>query len=200
MVVFLWAGSGLLAFALPIEFALALAIYVVLSISYSLVLKRRLALDVIVLAILYTLRVIAGAVLVQVSLSSWFLGFSIFLFFSLAIVKRVIELEGENGDRILSGRRYLAADIPILLALGSAGALASDLVYCLYITGDDVLMQYTHPERLWAGLPLLLYWQARLWLLAGRQVMHYDPVVFALQDRTSRLVFVAFMLVVVLAV
>jgi hypothetical protein len=74
------------------------------------------------------------------------------------------------------------------------------VIYCLYITGEDVLRYYAHPERLWGGLPLLLYWQARVWLLAGRQNMTEDPVVFALRDRVSCLAFAAFLLVVLLAI
>jgi 4-hydroxybenzoate polyprenyltransferase len=190
------------AMQLPNGFLTVLCGYVALTTAYSVALKRKPILDVITLAMLYTVRVIAGAELAGVVLSRWFLGFSVFFFLSLALVKRVVELEGKFAaeGRDLPGRDYRTSDLPVLVALGAAATVASAVIYCLYITGEDVLRYYAHPERLWGGLPLLLYWQARVWLFAGRQSMTEDPVVFALRDRVSRLSFAAFLLVVLLAI
>jgi len=185
---------------LPREFQLALLVYLLLSTSYSVVLKRWLLLDVITLATLYTLRVIAGAALVGVPLSRWFLPFSIFLFFSLALVKRVIALTHPAGAAVPpAGRPYTPGDRQVLVALGAAAAASSALVYCLYITSPDVAVLYRAPDVLWLGLPLLLYWQARVWILAVRGMMSGDPVVFALRDRVSYLVIAVFLATVWLA-
>jgi 4-hydroxybenzoate polyprenyltransferase/phosphoserine phosphatase len=200
-VALLGTAAGI-AMQLPSGFFTVLCCYVALTTAYSVALKHKPVLDVITLAMLYTLRVIAGAELAAVVLSRWFLGFSVFFFLSLALVKRVVELQGKFAaeGRDLPGRDYRTSDLPVLVGLGAAATVASAVIYCLYITGDDVLRNYSHPERLWGGLPLLLYWQARVWLFAGRQSMTEDPVVFALRDRVSRLAFVAFLLVVLLAV
>ena len=186
---------------LPKAFQAVLAVYAFLSVSYALGAKRKIALDVILLATLYTLRVIAGAALEAVPLSRWFLAFSIFLFLSLALLKRVVELQDNapSPGQPLAGRGYVAADAPTLSALGLGATIASSLVYCLYITSEDVLRLYPRPDILWGGLPVMLYWQARVWLLVNRHRMHEDPVVFALHDRVSRISLIAFLALVFLA-
>ncbi len=196
----LFAISIALAEPLPRSFRIIIAGYLCLTTAYSFTLKRRAMVDVITLASLYTSRVVAGAALVGVALSRWFLALSIFLFFSLALVKRVMELLRKSGSsELVAGRGYAATDLPVLVALGGSATAATSLVYCLYITGTEVTTLYARPDLLWAGLPLLLYWQARLWLLTMRKRVHEDPVVFALRDRTSHLVLLAFLLSVFLA-
>jgi len=190
--------SGIVAWQLPLPFQGLLLVYAVATTAYSLVLKQRPILDVITLASLYTIRVVAGAALVTVPLSRWFLAFSVFFFFSLALVKRVVEMgrrPAEDSSRV-PGRGYHAGDVPVLTSLGTTAVMASALVYCLYITGEDVAELYTRPDLLWMGLPILLYWQSRLWLLAGRDTVHEDPVIFALKDRISRMLLLAFLVVV----
>jgi|tagenome__1003787_1003787.scaffolds.fasta_scaffold20990092_1 4-hydroxybenzoate polyprenyltransferase len=194
------AISIALAQSLPRSFCVILAGYLCLTTAYSFTLKRRAMVDVITLASLYTSRVVAGAALVAVPLSRWFLALSIFLFFSLALVKRVMELlKKPGGTELVAGRGYAPADLPVLVALGGSATAATSLVYCLYITGTEVTTLYSRPDLLWAGLPLLLYWQARLWLLTMRKKVHEDPVVFALRDRTSHMIFLAFLISVFLA-
>ncbi len=187
-------------------FLQVLSVYVLISVAYSLGLKRWPLLDVIVLAILYTIRVIGGAVLLSVPLSRWFLGFAVFLFFSLGLLKRVIELQGVGPGsegaslvaRGLPGRGYRLEDRTVLVAFGIGSAIAADMVYCLYITSADVTRLYGRPDLLWLGLPILLYVQARMWLLAGRNEMHEDPVVFGLTDRPSLIAAALFMALVAL--
>jgi 4-hydroxybenzoate polyprenyltransferase/phosphoserine phosphatase len=182
---------------LPGTFKAVLAAYLVATTAYSLVLKRKPVVDVITLAGLYATRVVGGAALAMVPLSRWFLAFSVFFFFSLALVKRVVELrQATTALAGAAGRGYAAADLPVLSGLGAGAAVVSSLVYCLYITSGDVGELYSLPDLLWLGLPLLLYWQARVWLLTGRDRMVEDPVVFALRDRVSHLVLLAFLLVV----
>ncbi|HSG82372.1 MAG TPA: UbiA family prenyltransferase [Gemmatimonadota bacterium] len=195
------AGAAALAWYLSPLFAAVLASYLVLTTAYSASLKRKLIIDVITLATLYTIRVVAGAVLVQVPLSRWFLAFSIFLFLSLSLVKRVVELQelktSETGRA--AGRGYHVDDLTVLMGLGTAAAAASALVYCLYITSDDVLHLYERADALWIGLPLFLYWIARLWVLAGRGIVHEDPVAFTLRDGATYAVLIAFVLTLWLA-
>lgn len=181
------AISFLLAWTLPTLFLWVWAGYLVATTGYSLGLKRLLALDVLILAALYTVRVIAGAVAVDVPLSRWFLAFSVFVFTSLALLKRATESWGAQGrdEAALSGRGWRVEDLPVLVALGMACAVASALVYCLYITGEDVVQLYSRPDLLWLGLPVILYWLARAWVLGQRGEMHDDPVAFALTDPAS---------------
>lgn len=192
--------AGLLSLALPTAFQAVVGLYFVGVLAYSLGLKRYAVLDVIVLASLYTARVVAGAALVSVPLSRWFIAFSVFFFLSLALVKRVVELrEVSPGEEEVSGRGYVTADLAVLRALGTAAAAGSALVYCLYITDASVGELYRNPDLLWFGFPMLLYWQARVWLLTARGEMHHDPVVFALRDRASYLALGAFLLMVWIA-
>ena len=200
MAIALFGIAALIASRLPWGFGALLGVYVVFSTSYSLVLKRKLALDVIMLATLYTLRVVAGAALTRVPLSRWFLAFAVFFFLALAVAKRVIELRRlESATARAPGRRYNRGDLPVLYSLGAGATMASALVYCLYITSADVTLLYKRPDALWFGLLLLLYWQSRLWLMAARGEVNEDPVVFALRDPTSRLVLGAFVLVLAAA-
>lgn len=189
------AASLVLALQLGRAFLVAWALYVVSTSVYSLGLKRLVVLDVVVLSGLYTVRVVAGALAADVPLSRWFLAFSVFLFLSLALLKRAVEAldasrKPAGGDvggagAPLRGRGWQAGDLPVLLSMGAASAVAAALVYCLYITGEDVLRLYGRPDVLWVGLPVLLYWLTRAWLLAARGQVHEDPVIFAMRDPAS---------------
>jgi 4-hydroxybenzoate polyprenyltransferase/phosphoserine phosphatase len=177
--------AGLL---LPPLFFLVLGLYWALTMAYSLDLKKRINVDVIVLACLYTTRVLAGAAVLAVQPSFWMLAFSVFLFLSLAAAKRATELgalERSGGDSA-AGRGYQTRDIPVLLAQGAASGQLAVLVFALYL--NTVLAnQFRHPEWLWAVCPLLLLWINRVWMKVNRGEMHDDPVVFALRDSFSRL-------------
>ena len=182
------AASGLLAaFRLSAVAGLWVLLYLVLTSVYSLWLKRKLFLDVAALAVLFTMRVLAGAAATGVALSHWFLAFSMFLFLALAIVKRQRELHGlgEAGSSVLAGRAYVAGDLPVLGSLGTASSFASVLVLTLYIQDPTVTENYARPEVLWTICLLLLYWLGRMMLLANRGTVDDDPLVFAMTDRTS---------------
>jgi len=184
--VLLVAGLGL-SYWLGPRVAGALGAYALVTLLYSLRLKQVVALDVVVLAMLYTFRILVGALATGVALSHWFLAFSMFLFTSLALVKRAGELRavtGGTGDT-LHGRGYSGEDLHTVLALGGASAFTAVLVLALYATGQDVTRLYQHPERTLLLCPLLLYWLARMWFLTMRGHMHDDPIVFALRDRVS---------------
>lgn len=181
------ACGAIIAARLPVGFQVALVAYYLLTVAYSLALRNLLLLDVIALAALYILRIIAGGMAVGVALSSWLLAFALFLFTSLALVKRYAELHalGAEGIPQAPGRGYRATDAPVVMALGTASAALSTLVLAFYATGETVRILYTRPEVLWLLVPVLLYWLGRVWVLAARGEMHEDPVLFALRDPTS---------------
>ncbi|MBN8726897.1 MAG: UbiA family prenyltransferase [Xanthomonadales bacterium] len=191
-----------LATTLSLEFVGMLLAYAVLTLAYSLILKRIAMLDVVTLAGLYTIRILGGAVAVPVPASSWLLAFSMFLFLSLAMVKRHAELRplAASGSVAVAGRGYVADDLPLVQSLGTASGYLSVLVLALYINSAASLALYAHPAVLWLLAPVLLYWISRVWLLAGRGAMHDDPVVFALTDRVSLAVLAVFALVIWLAI
>ncbi len=180
-------GGILLAFALPRLFWLVLAGYLVLTTAYSLYLKQFVLLDVIILAQLYTVRVYGGGAATGVPPSHWLLTFSLFLFLSLALVKRFTELrlmsqaEGEG----LPGRGYWVTDVEHVSSIGTASGLLAVLVLALYISSKEVLLLYTHADVLWLVCPVMLYWISRVWMLAYRNRMDDDPVVFAVKDPKS---------------
>ncbi len=191
-----------LALALRPLFALVLLGYYVLTLAYSFGLKRIAMLDTVVLAALYTVRIVAGTVAIGVPLSFWLLAFSMFLFLSLAMVKRYIELRSllQRGREKVEGRGYQIDDLALIQSLGAASGYLAVLVLALYINSTASEALYRHPQALWLLCPLLLYWVSRVWLVAHRDAMDDDPVVFALTDRVSRMVLAVCALVVIGAI
>jgi 4-hydroxybenzoate polyprenyltransferase len=169
-----------------------LLLYFALTLIYSLYIKKVALLDVIVLAGLYTLRIMAGAAAVVIWPSEWLLAFSTFLFLSLALVKRYDELvvmRSVDGDHARA-RSYEISDAELLASKGTASGYMAVLVLALYITSGAAKALYRRPELMWFLCPLLLYWVGRMWLVAHRGKMHDDPLVFALRDRTSRILII----------
>lgn len=167
-------------------FLLVLAVYFAATFAYSLWLKRKLVVDVITLAGLYTLRVIAGGAAAAVVLSPWMLGFAMFLFLALAAVKRQAELTDQIATgRGSAGRAYEPEDLPILRSLALSAGNAAVLVLALYISSDAVQTLYNRPEVLWLICPILLYWVVRVVMKAHRGLMTDDPIVFAVSDPVS---------------
>lgn len=183
-------------------FAAVLALYYVSTLAYSLWLKRVVMLDVMLLAGLYTTRIIAGAAAIGAGLSFWLLAFSMFLFLSLAMLKRYTELATmlSSGRTTASGRGYGVDDLPLIQSLGSASGYLAVLVFALYINSPESIALYSRPEVLWLLCPVLLYWISRTWVIAHRGEMDDDPVVFAVTDRVSQAVLVIFGLIVILAI
>jgi len=180
--------SGLLVLTLPLLFGVSLLAYYLLTLAYSLVLKRMLMIDVLSLAGLYTMRIIAGSYAIALVPSFWLLAFSMFIFLSLALVKRYTELmtlRQQNDDQTIAGRSYHTGDIELLASLGGSAGYTAVLVMALYINSETVAQAYSHPMRLWLLCPIMLFWISRIWILAHRGRMHDDPIVFAIRDRTS---------------
>jgi 4-hydroxybenzoate polyprenyltransferase/phosphoserine phosphatase len=190
-----------LALARPFGFLMWLAIYAVTTSAYSFSLKRAVLVDVIVLSGLYTIRIIAGAAATGIVISPWLAAFSIFFFLSLAFVKRFAELESLRlrGAAPANGRGYLIADIEQLRSFGSASGYVSVFVLTLYISNLTTAHLYTHTNRLWLLLPVLLLWISRLWLLASRGELDEDPVVYAITDKRSLLLGVLVVAIVLFA-
>lgn len=178
-----------------------LSLYAGLSIGYSLRLKELPLVDVFVLAGLYTVRICAGAMAIGHELSLWLLGFSVFLFLSLALVKRVEELRAasDSGRNWLIRRGYMAADIAVLQIFGVASAFSAALVLALFVQSEATAHRYASPGLLWAIVPLVLFWQCRIWLSTARGYMHDDPIVYAARDWVSWLVAGSAFFVLVLA-
>ena len=179
----------IIAVYLPRAFLIYLLLYFVTTLAYSLSLKRVVLVDVVVLSSLYTIRMMAGSEATQTPVSPWLAAFSIFLFLSLAMVKRFSELQNlhARGVTPTNGRGYLLSDIEQLRSFGTSSAYASIVIFALYINGHDVVALYRHPYRMWLITPLLILWVSRVWLLASRGLLDEDPVVFALEDRMSLL-------------
>lgn len=161
--------------------------YLVLTVAYSFWLKRIMLADVVVLAMLYTIRVIGGAIAINVAVSEWLLAFALFIFMSLALIKRYIELAGQL-DKNLSrpaNRGYEVDDHTMVAVLAAAAGFNAVVVFTLYISSEAVRALYTKPQVLWLVCPILMYWVARVLMLAHRRMIDDDPVIFALKDRVS---------------
>ncbi|MEN3792201.1 UbiA family prenyltransferase [Fulvimarina sp. MAC3] len=189
MALALIAISSAAAALLPITYAVVLVGYLVATTAYSIALKRMLLVDVMTLAFLYTTRIIAGAEASGVGVSFWLLSFSIFFFLSLALVKRYTELQdyGKEASRATTGRGYVNADLETLGQMGMSSGFAAVLVLALYINSPEVAAHYDIPYLVWPLCPLVLYIISRIWILARRDQMHEDPVVFILQDWRSQM-------------
>jgi 4-hydroxybenzoate polyprenyltransferase/phosphoserine phosphatase len=196
--VLLLAAFGGAACLLPPWFSAVLLTYYILTLGYSLYLKRRMAIDVISLAMLYTSRIVAGAAALRFPLTFWLLAFSMFIFLSLALVKRYAELhEARRNGRMekTRGRGYYPDDLEMIASLGAASGYLSVMVLALYIHDDATANLYGHPQIIWLACPLLLFWITRVWMLTHRGLMHDDPVVFAARDKTSLIIGLLFGLV-----
>ena len=189
-----WLGSYAAGHFLP-----WLAFYFVLTCLYSWGLKRLMLVDCLTLAVLYTLRIIAGAAAAGLELSFWLLAFSVFLFLSLAFVKRYAELEVQSmsGNHKAHGRGYYTSDAPLVQTLGITSGYAAVLVLALYLNSEAVVKLYRIPEFMWSAVPVMLFWVSWMWMQAHRGNMHDDPLVFAVKDRSSLVAGAAFALVLV---
>ena len=185
------ALSAIASAWLPLKFAFVLALYFVLTTSYSWRFKQVALVDVFCLAGLYTIRLIAGHESAHVRYSFWLLAFSMFIFLSLALVKRFTELQGlrQQNKQQSKGRGYNASDLELVAMLGIANGFLAVMVMALYVNSEEVRALYPHHAKILLGVcPLLLYWISRVWLIAHRGGMHDDPIVFALKDRVSYLI------------
>lgn len=196
------AAVGVSLAFLPAPFVLVLGAYYLLTLSYSLFLKRLMAIDVIVLAMLYTLRIFAGVTALNLLLTFWMLAFAMFLFLSLALAKRYAELQDaveRGGPGKTRGRDYEVRDLEMIASLGAAAGYQAVLVLALYVREQSTVALYAWPDLLWLACPVLLFWVTRVWMLTRRGQMHEDPVVFAANDRISLLAGAGFFLIFLLA-
>ena len=194
--------SLLLCLFLPPLFLAVLLLYFLLNLGYSFTLKRVAVLDVIILAGLYTMRIMGGAASVDIWPSSWLLAFSTFLFFSLALVKRYAELvmvRGLKGETA-QVRGYQIIDMELLASMGGGSGYVAVLVLAIYISSGAAEILYTKAALLWLLCPLLLYWISYVWLVAHRGRMHDDPLLFTLKDPVSRIVILLAAVIILLAI
>jgi len=186
---------------LPGSLLWILVLYVLLNLAYSFYLKRIVLLDVIVLAGLYTMRLIAGAAAVGIWPSSWLLAFSTFLFLSLALVKRYDELVAMNAHhgKEVEVRGYRLEDKELLAAMGCGSGYVAVLFLAIYLASGAAEIHYTRYQSIWFICPLLLYWISYIWLTAHRNQMPDDPLAFTLTNRVSRIVILLAVLIVTVA-
>lgn len=177
----------LLAVPVGSEFMGWLAVYFGLTSAYTWGLKRLILLDCLALAVLYTLRIIAGAAAAGLPLSFWLLAFSLFLFLSLAFVKRYAELAALSLQQCVQapGRAYVGSDAPLVKSLGITAGYAAVVVLALYLNSEAVIKLYALPMMLWCAVLVMLFWVSWIWMKAHRGQMHDDPVLFAIRDPMS---------------
>jgi 4-hydroxybenzoate polyprenyltransferase len=197
---FLMVVGFAVAFSLKPLFALLLGGYVTLTLAYSFYFKRMPLADIFALSFLYLSRVVAGVVVAETKVSFWLFSFTFLLFFSLAAVKRFVEVrQGERGAALIPGRGYRGDDLELLSELGISSGVASVVVLGLYSNSEQVIALYRHPGWFWGVCVVAFYWISRTWLLTRRGHMHDDPVVFALKDRVTWLLGVIALICILLA-
>lgn len=178
--------STSMAFIVNSSFGVVFLSYVVLTTWYSLQIKALAVLDVIVLASLYTIRIYAGGTVTSIRLSEWLLAFSMFLFLSLAFLKRYAELtQTKPKNNRVDGRGYQVDDAKVVLSFGTSTASMAVLIFAVYISNETTQVLYPRSGLLWFVCPAILYWLTRVWFLAQRHQMPHDPIAFAVKDRTT---------------
>jgi 4-hydroxybenzoate polyprenyltransferase/phosphoserine phosphatase len=194
-------GGLVLGYFVNHSFLVCLLVYLALTTAYTFSLKRLALLDCIILAGLYTLRVIAGGIAVNVPVSFWLLAFSVFIFLSLAFVKRYAELESQNQRGLLTvkGRGYQVQDMALIESLGIVSGYMAVLVLALYLNGETVVALYHAPQLIWCAVPIMLLWISYIWLKTHRGEMHDDPIIFAIEDRVSLIIVFSIFLSFILA-
>ncbi|UPJ47771.1 UbiA family prenyltransferase [Bradyrhizobium sp. 200] len=193
--------SLMLATTISPEFVGVLVGYFVLTSAYSVYFKRKMLVDVVVLAMLYTTRIVAGGVASQIQVSEWLFSFSMFIFTSLALIKRYVELATrlDRGLPDRSDRNYRIGDLDVVAALAAAAGLNAVTIFAFYVTSSDAQISYRHPKVLWLICPILLCWIGRALMMAHRRLMDDDPIVFALTDRISAIAIAAIIAAVIIA-
>jgi 4-hydroxybenzoate polyprenyltransferase/phosphoserine phosphatase len=186
----LFVSAFVVAALVHTQFMALLGLYLVLTTLYSLRFKALALVDIILLAMLYTIRIVGGGVASNIEVSQWLMGLSMFLFLSLACVKRFSELLvlQQRNEKKTWGRGYWVGDLEQIAAFGAASGYISVLVLALYVSSHEIARLYSHPALVWLACPLLLYWISRIWLLARRGIVHDDPLVFALRDKVTYIV------------
>lgn len=202
MIPALLGTAVVLASLLPWEFNAVLGIYYATTLAYTFKLKQLEVMDVLILALLYTTRIIAGGAAAGIPLSFWLLAFAAFTFLSLALAKRCAELVmlRERGKKTAGGRGYQVADLPLLYSMGTGSGYVAALILGLYLNSSQLESAYTNPPFLWVLVPSFLYWITRMWLKTYRGEMHDDPIVFAARDTTSLILAIIFGIAILLAV
>jgi 4-hydroxybenzoate polyprenyltransferase len=198
----LLVASLSLGLLLSPRFVAVLGMYFIITVAYSVFIKKVMFLDVATIAGLYALRVVGGAEAIGVTPTFWLLAFSMFLFLDLALVKRYADLvllkaQGKEG---LDGRDYCVGDMPTLISLGASAGYLAVLVLALYVNSSDITFLYSRPKAVWLLCPILLYWSSRMWIKCVRGEMHHDPLIYAFQDRESWIVLACSLLVMAMAV
>jgi len=199
---FLFCIALVIALFINQEFVFVFLAYFILTLAYSFGLKELVIIDVLILGGLYTLRIIAGIYAIHVEMSFWLLVFSLFIFISLAMLKRFVELknlENRKEDKI-SRRGYVVGDADLICKMGIVSGYIAILVIALYIHDPLVTIKYSSPIWLWMVIPAMLYWLSRVWLLANRGQLNEDPVLFALRDKASYIVVIVCLVSVVVAI
>jgi 4-hydroxybenzoate polyprenyltransferase len=193
--------SFYLAGYISYKFQIILLSYFLISFLYSYFLKKVVLIDVFVLAFLYTLRIITGTIVIDVEISFWLLGFSIFFFLSLALVKRVSELLTlKNSNKLsIEGRGYHINDILLLTIKGVVAGFISIVIMALYINSNVAIQSYQNPQIIWFVIPILLYWVSFIWLITVRDEMNEDPVYFAITNKQSWLIFICVIFLILIA-
>lgn len=173
------------------EFLLVLACYFAISTMYSLVFKRMILLDLILLGSLYVIRILAGGEASGITISLWLLSFSAAFFISLAFLKRYVEYAGLE-NHVKNRRAYRRNDLQWLFLGGSCFALVSLVIFIFYLFSEQAKTLYSQPLALTGAAGLLLFWNVRIWVLAKQREIHFDPVVFVLKDWVSYIILILF--------
>ena len=202
IIIFLLFAVTLISSQINLEFFLTIVIYFLLTVVYSISLKKKIILDIIVLSVFYTIRIFAGSQATDIFISTWLFTFSIFFFFSLAAVKRQTELVYlvKNKKTKVKGRGYKVTDLPIITMMALCSGYLSIVILAFYINSDEVIKLYSNPYFLWGVCVVLLYWITRIIFIASHGLMHFDPIIYASKDKISYICLIIILLFITVSI
>jgi len=169
-------------FKLNILLGIIILVYFLITFSYSLKLKHFVILDVIIVAIGFVLRAIAGAIAIHVSFSSWLVVCTFFLALFLVIGKRRNELMVLK-DNATNHRKILEEYNPKILDQMIAVVTAASIIsYALYTLDAHTVKQF-HTSNLIYTIPFVVYGIFRYYYLIYKKDLGGSPEKILINDK-----------------
>lgn len=171
------------------EFIMIIISYFILSNLYTFFFKKIVIIDLLILSLLYTSRILGGGYIADTSTSLSLLLFSVFFFTSLAAVKRLIELVNiiRFKKKKIHGREYTIKHKKMIYWIAILTGWISILVLIFHINSPVVIKQYSFPDILWIICFVMLFWISRIIYVSNKGQIKDDPIVYAISDKISYL-------------
>ena len=176
-----WGGALALALAINLQFVWVCLGYVALQIAYTTVLKHLVVLDVMALALGFIVRVVAGAVAIDVVVSNWLFLCTLLGAVFLGFAKRRAELssleQGASAHRASLGE-YTQTMLDQMMSISAACTI---LAYGLYTVSPDTIAR-VGSDHLKLTVPCVIFGVFRYLFLVHKRGLGGSPEKILLSD------------------